>query len=411
MFQVLINSMKEHTLQKSRPLIYYDVVAILLPCELAGSNLGVLLSTMLPDTLLLIFSLIVILIASYLLLDKAVKLLDKELDSKDDDQHATVTDSNSNTRASNSAVVNDNNNTNANESESLLPKWASQSSSSSTTQAKTANGDSNTPDWVKEPPQPLINKSKGSDDGVDDDDDDTICFGCITKNPYKSLKLPWTTIYVILIFWAAYALVYVLMGLTETCSSYYFVGFIAVYLIAILQVLVALRVVILKQSEHPESVLPGDLTWNSTFCSAGLPIGLTFLIGILTSLLGIGGGELINPMLLILGVSADVTTATVSLMSFLNTSSNLIHYLTLGDFPILYALWLLLLGACGGILGRLTALLLASKTHHSSLFLFCLFFVLVLSAAVFVYYLVTDPVDFIFTGMCASSDDDDDGSR
>ena len=57
---------------------------------------------------------------------------------------------------------------------------------------------------------------------------------------------------------------------------------------------------------------------------------LALLIGALSSLLGIGGGELMGPLMLHLKVLATVSPATTSMMSFLNTSSSIVHYMTLG---------------------------------------------------------------------------------
>ena len=57
---------------------------------------------------------------------------------------------------------------------------------------------------------------------------------------------------------------------------------------------------------------------------------LALLIGVLSSLLGIGGGELMGPLMLHLKVLATVSPATTSMMSFLNTSSSIVHYMTLG---------------------------------------------------------------------------------
>ena len=55
-----------------------------------------------------------------------------------------------------------------------------------------------------------------------------------------------------------------------------------------------------NQAKHPEIVLIGDLDFGSAgiFEIYLVPI-ILFIIGVLCSLLGIGGGEMIGPMVLI----------------------------------------------------------------------------------------------------------------
>lgn len=50
--QILVNSTKSHPLDAERPLIYWDLVLILLPCQLGGSNIGTVLNTILPGKII-----------------------------------------------------------------------------------------------------------------------------------------------------------------------------------------------------------------------------------------------------------------------------------------------------------------------------------------------------------------------
>lgn len=43
LMQVAVNFTKRHPLNSARPLIYWDIILILLPAELGGANLGVIL--------------------------------------------------------------------------------------------------------------------------------------------------------------------------------------------------------------------------------------------------------------------------------------------------------------------------------------------------------------------------------
>lgn len=61
-----------------RPLIYWDVVLVLLPAQLAGSNIGVLLSQILPETILIILALLVTIYALVKTYKKGISYYNKE---------------------------------------------------------------------------------------------------------------------------------------------------------------------------------------------------------------------------------------------------------------------------------------------------------------------------------------------
>lgn len=57
--QTSLNYKKYHPYCQRRPLIYWDVILVLLPAQLAGSNIGVLLSQIVPETVIIILALLV----------------------------------------------------------------------------------------------------------------------------------------------------------------------------------------------------------------------------------------------------------------------------------------------------------------------------------------------------------------
>jgi len=52
--QVIVNSHKSHPLDKTRPIIYFDAALLLIPAQLGGNNIGVLLAAVLPTTILMV---------------------------------------------------------------------------------------------------------------------------------------------------------------------------------------------------------------------------------------------------------------------------------------------------------------------------------------------------------------------
>lgn len=54
--QVIVNLKKSHPLDKTRPIIYFDAGLILIPAQLGGNNIGVILAAILPTTALIVSS-------------------------------------------------------------------------------------------------------------------------------------------------------------------------------------------------------------------------------------------------------------------------------------------------------------------------------------------------------------------
>eukprot|EP00817_Percolomonadidae_sp_ATCC50343_P001810 CAMPEP_0117430034 /NCGR_PEP_ID=MMETSP0758-20121206/9553_1 /TAXON_ID=63605 /ORGANISM="Percolomonas cosmopolitus, Strain AE-1 (ATCC 50343)" /LENGTH=261 /DNA_ID=CAMNT_0005217609 /DNA_START=774 /DNA_END=1556 /DNA_ORIENTATION=- len=95
----------------------------------------------------------------------------------------------------------------------------------------------------------------------------------------------------------------------------------------------------------------GDIRWNlrnsillpALFLSAGLVAGL----------LGIGGGMIVGPLLLELGVLPEVSMATSAFMIFFTSSATMVQYLLLGTVPLYYSLWFVVFGMASAVLGRI----------------------------------------------------------
>lgn len=79
--QFLLNHNLRHPAAPSRPLIYWDVVLILLPAQLGGANIGALLLQVLPETLILIMALFVTVFALLGTFRKLVYHVQRENDS------------------------------------------------------------------------------------------------------------------------------------------------------------------------------------------------------------------------------------------------------------------------------------------------------------------------------------------
>ena len=400
------------------------------PCQLGGANVGVILSYIFPETLLLILAMIVLVCSIGFAVDKTITIYEKE--------------------------------------NALL--YCSEDSSTSQSEGET---------------QTLLRREEGAHaDSHHLELSDTEAI----------FTVPWAYIRIILLVWIIYAISYVCMNLVTECSWDYFVLLLIVYPIVAVQVILCRDVVIDTQKpsvdpnsetilptsrstldaihideesanntaiveikdvegiatgeEHydrddtqlygdstglrsrgkdttkddtsshasltvddaapisdtaaesySQSVLEGDILWNQM---SFFPFVAAFCIGTISVLLGIGGGELMGPLLLTMNVTPDVVAATLPLMSFLTQSSSLVHYMTLGDVPYTYASIMWAIGLLGGLTGRSMAVWLYKIFKRASGLVMLLIVVLTLSLGMYIYYFVEDwsDIDFNFTSYC-----------
>lgn len=107
-----------------------------------------------------------------------------------------------------------------------------------------------------------------------------------------------------------------------------------------------------------------------------------------------------SPMLLSLGVRADLATATISLMSLLNTSSSTIKYMLLDEVPYGYATLVFFIGAAAGLSGRFLALYAQEEFGRISIMIFAVCAVLFASLIINIYDISTSTLDFTVDSFC-----------
>jgi uncharacterized protein len=111
-----------------------------------------------------------------------------------------------------------------------------------------------------------------------------------------------------------------------------------------------------KRRHHP---LVANLPWRWRFYKSGLyisplaPLILGFITGIMTMLLGVGGGFIMVPaMLYILGMSANVVVGTsLFQILFVTMGSTMVHSLTTKAVDIVLAIFLLIGSVTGAQVG------------------------------------------------------------
>lgn len=112
---------------------------------------------------------------------------------------------------------------------------------------------------------------------------------------------------------------------------------------------------IVRESEHEE---PRPIAWandptgkNSVLTRMRYP-GMSFAAGFLGGMLGLGGGIVMSPVLIEVGMHSEAVQATTVMFVFVSSSLATIQYLVIGLHVWDYALWYSAMGVSAALLGQ-----------------------------------------------------------
>ncbi len=329
---------------------------IMSPCQLGGSNAGSLLSKLLPESSLYVVALLVLSFAIKVSVDKGLHKREEEQAQRDSSNQAAIQEDNENT-IENPAL---------NDSMRKLQL----------------------DDGVHPPVIPIAEE----------------------KPP---LQIPTRVLIVLAITWTCYLALIIGKSEVAACSDAYIGLFIVVYVPLTAGVLwgidhAQLHHQLQLRADTESLVLPPTAPGMSLREVEGLvffkhvytlPI-VTCVIGMVCALLGIGGGELLGPLMLSHHITPTVTSSTTATMSVLNTFALVISHLVEGDVALTTGGLLFLVGWLGGMTGRTFGLLLAIKYQKTSTIIFALAAALALSAIYFIYKLAVEGFDSSIPGLC-----------
>ena len=178
----------------------------------------------------------------------------------------------------------------------------------------------------------------------------------------EARQFPWERILTVLIVWVV-VIVFALMrgghgaasiiGIAS-CSTVYWILLVLAFILAlIVTVVVGLK---LRNARVEKEAIgyvfhQGDVHW--TFGNTMLHPAMCFLAGIAAGLLGIGGGLVLGPLFLEMGMLPEVSSATSSFMVLFTASTTSLQFLILGQLQLDYAGWLLPSCFIGALLGVL----------------------------------------------------------
>ncbi|OMJ94769.1 hypothetical protein SteCoe_1948 [Stentor coeruleus] len=163
-----------------------------------------------------------------------------------------------------------------------------------------------------------------------------------------------------------------LVGIKQ-CSPSYF-GLTISYFIFMILMNLAASFYLVKKTEICEkghySFDDGDIKWTYKKCFIVTIASVG--AGIVVGLLGLGGGNLIGPMLLYLGVRPEISTISSSFTIFISSGTAAAQYFILGMIDFSYTAWFFGLSIIGSLCGMLILRKYAIKKQRVSLLIFCL---------------------------------------
>jgi uncharacterized protein len=122
------------------------------------------------------------------------------------------------------------------------------------------------------------------------------------------------------------------------------------------------------------------------------------MAGAVAAVVGIGGGMIYIPMLLIIGYPPFVASSTSMFMVMYAATSNFISYSIGGHVNLPYAFWLALWTVLGVIIGVTGANKVVQKTGRQSIFIILLAVVLFIGIVFCIVFNTLDTIDDVHEG-------------
>ncbi|XP_010539215.1 PREDICTED: uncharacterized protein LOC104813355 [Tarenaya hassleriana] len=158
-----------------------------------------------------------------------------------------------------------------------------------------------------------------------------------TQETGRNLKLPWMKLGVLVIVWTSFFVIYLLRGNKDgkgiisikPCGVEYWILLSLQIPLALVFTKLALSRGEFLQEQSPSNQKNQEDPSVDRSTKLMFPV-MSFLTGLLGGVFGIGGGMLISPLLLQVGIAPEVTAATTSFMVFFSATMSAVQYLLLG---------------------------------------------------------------------------------
>eukprot|EP00252_Welwitschia_mirabilis_P021477 TRINITY_DN5521_c0_g1_i1.p1 TRINITY_DN5521_c0_g1~~TRINITY_DN5521_c0_g1_i1.p1 ORF type:complete len:502 (+),score=29.21 TRINITY_DN5521_c0_g1_i1:292-1797(+) len=191
------------------------------------------------------------------------------------------------------------------------------------------------------------------------------------------VNVRWKELGMLVFVWVAFLAIQITKTHSATCSVKYWV-------LNLLQVPVAFSVslyeavCLYKGTKAIGSIGAAGVNWKVSRLCLYLFCGV--LAGAVGGLLGLGGGFILGPLLLELGVPPQVSTATTTFVMLFSSAMSVVEYYFLKRFPLPYASYLFAVCFVAAFWGQHVIRKLINLLGRASLVIFALAFVIFVSA-------------------------------
>lgn len=187
----------------------------------------------------------------------------------------------------------------------------------------------------------------------------------------------WKELLLLVAVWVIILALQIAKNYTTTCSAEYWV-------LNLLQIPVALGVStyeavnLYKGHRVIESMEESGTDWKVRqlflYCGGGITAG------IVGGLLGLGGGFILGPLFLELGLPPQVSSATATFAMTFSASMSVVEYYLLKRFPVPYALYFALVASLSALVGQHVVRKVISVLGRASIIVFILASTIFMSA-------------------------------
>ncbi|GAB4850201.1 hypothetical protein Ancab_029495 [Ancistrocladus abbreviatus] len=187
----------------------------------------------------------------------------------------------------------------------------------------------------------------------------------------------WKELGIIIAVWVAILALEIAKDHTTSCSTAYWV-------LNLLQVPVAVaassyEAVMLYKGKRVIASR-GQAGTNWTIHQLVLHCSVGILAGVVGGLLGLGGGFILGPLFLELGIPPEVSSATATFAMTFSSSMSVVEYYLLERFPVPYALYFFVVAVVSSLVGQYVVRKLIAILGRASLIIFILAFTIFVSA-------------------------------
>ncbi|KAJ6732445.1 hypothetical protein OIU79_003537 [Salix purpurea] len=187
----------------------------------------------------------------------------------------------------------------------------------------------------------------------------------------------WKELGLLVFVWVAYLAVQIAKNYTAPCSTTFWV-------LNLLQIPVSIGVFLYEAiglyegrrriSSKGDEIMDWQVHRLLMFCACGV------VAGIVGGLLGIGGGFVMGPLFLEMGIHPQVSSGTATFGMLFSSSMSVVEYYLLGRFPVPYALYFIAVAIVAAFIGQYIITKLITISGRASLIIFVLAFTIFISA-------------------------------